>query len=39
MNYNNNPLIKEIVIKSYFNPYRDRKQIYKENKNKSGIYC
>lgn len=38
-NNNNNLIIKEIAIKSYYNPYKDRRQIYKENKNKSGIYC
>jgi len=37
-NYNKINLNK-IAIKSYFNPYENRKYIYEENRNKSGIYC
>ncbi len=39
INMKNNNNIKTIAIKSYFHPYENRKQIYKENRNKSGIYC
>lgn len=28
-----------IYIKSYSNPYDNRKSLYKDNKNKSGVYC
>jgi len=39
-NYNYNKInLNKIAIKSYFNPYENRKYIYEENRNKSGIYC
>lgn len=31
--------IKKSVVKYYDNPYKIRKQIYKEDRKKSGIYC
>lgn len=37
MNINCNNQIA--IIKSYSNPYEDRKRIYLENRNKPGIYC
>lgn len=39
INYNNRININKIAIKSYSNPYENREKIYKESKDKSGIYC
>lgn len=38
-NINNEINLKKIIIRSYENPYENKKQIFKENSYKSGIYC
>lgn len=27
------------IVKYYYNPYSNRIEIFKENRNKSGVYC
>jgi hypothetical protein len=38
-NYNDNNNVNIIPVVSYSNAYKDKSIVYKENKNKSGIYC